>query len=166
MNVMTNGVPVASQDVDHVVSVLREHVVALCAQAGRAPSVVRLSARDVVVEVHWPESAVPATGSTSAATPPNTDVPVVPDGSAAPGTAVVELCATTVGVFYHAAEPGAKPFVVVGDVVEPGRQVGIVEAMKLMIPVQADVAGRVLDVLVPDGTPVEYGQPLFALEPR
>ena len=166
MNVMTNGAPVASQDVDHVVSVLREHAVALCAQAGRAPSVVRLSARDVVVEVHWPEAAAPRSEHTAPPVAPPASDERLADAPAAVTSDVVELCAGTVGVFYHASEPGAQPFVAVGDVVQPGRQVGIVEAMKLMIPVHAEVAGKVLAVLVPDGTPVEYGQPLFALEPR
>ncbi|MEU5695105.1 biotin/lipoyl-containing protein [Actinosynnema sp. NPDC020468] len=165
MNVVTNGVPVASNDVDHVVSVLREQVVALAAQTGRAPSVVRLSARDVTVEVHWPEAAVPTPVSAPAA-PVRAAVPVpVPEPSIV-DRGGHEVCATTVGVFYHAAEPGAKPFVSVGDEVKAGQQIGIVEAMKLMIPVESDRAGTVLEVLVPDGTAVEYGQPLVSLEPR
>ncbi|MGR7000449.1 acetyl-CoA carboxylase biotin carboxyl carrier protein [Yinghuangia aomiensis] len=73
--------------------------------------------------------------------------------------------APTVGVFYHAPEPGAAPFVRVGDVVAPGRQVGIVEVMKLMIPVEAERAGRITGVLVGNGDQVEYGDPLFSLEP-
>jgi acetyl-CoA carboxylase biotin carboxyl carrier protein len=67
-------------------------------------------------------------------------------------------------VFYRAPQPGAPAFVSEGDLVAPGQQVAIIEAMKLMIPVEADRVGRISAVLVSDGQPVEYGQPLFALE--
>lgn len=75
------------------------------------------------------------------------------------------ICAPLVGTFYRAAQPGGKPFVEVGDHVEPGRQVAIVEAMKLMNPVEADRPGRVAEFMLPDGAPVEYGQPLIAIIP-
>ena len=71
--------------------------------------------------------------------------------------------AELVGTFYHASEPGAKPFVVAGDLVEPGQQVGILEAMKLMTPVKAELGGWITDVLIADGEAVEYGQPLLAV---
>ena len=61
--------------------------------------------------------------------------------------------------------PARAPFVAVGDLVRPGQPVGIVEAMKLMNEVTADRAGRVVAVLVEDGEPVEYDQPLVALDP-
>ncbi|WP_052914431.1 acetyl-CoA carboxylase biotin carboxyl carrier protein [Protofrankia coriariae] len=67
------------------------------------------------------------------------------------------------GVFYRAPEPGAKPFVAEGDLITRGQQVAIIEAMKLMIPVEADASGRVLEILVADGTPVEHGQPLLTV---
>jgi acetyl-CoA carboxylase biotin carboxyl carrier protein len=70
-----------------------------------------------------------------------------------------------VGTYYQAAEPGGSPFVEVGDKVEPGQVVCIVEAMKLMNEVVADQAGRIVEVLVRDGEPVEFGQPLIALVP-
>jgi acetyl-CoA carboxylase biotin carboxyl carrier protein len=70
-----------------------------------------------------------------------------------------------VGTFYHAAEPGADPYVSVGDEVEPGQVVGIVEAMKLMNPIAAEVPGTVVEVLVGNAQPVEFGQPLLALAP-
>jgi acetyl-CoA carboxylase biotin carboxyl carrier protein len=73
--------------------------------------------------------------------------------------------APMVGTFYHAPEPGAAPFVTVGDHVEAGQQVGIVEAMKLMNPVEAADSGRVIEVLVADAGRVEYEQPLIELEP-
>ncbi|WP_079057207.1 acetyl-CoA carboxylase biotin carboxyl carrier protein [Streptomyces niveiscabiei] len=63
------------------------------------------------------------------------------------------------------AEPGAEPFVEVGDRVKAGQQVAIVEVMKLMIPVEADRDAVVVEVLAGDGESVEYGQALFALGP-
>ena len=78
-----------------------------------------------------------------------------------------EFCvlAPSVGTFYHAPEPGAATFVQVGEELETGRQVGILEVMKLMTPVVVDRPGRVVEFLVPDETPVEYGQPLIACAP-
>lgn len=75
------------------------------------------------------------------------------------------ICAPLVGTFYRAAQPGGKPFVEVGDHVEPGRQVAIVEAMKLMNPIEADRPGQVAEFLLSDGAAVEYGQPLIAIVP-
>ena len=70
-----------------------------------------------------------------------------------------------VGTFYRAPEPGAKPFVEVGQSVEPGAIVCIVEVMKLMNSVAAGVHGTVLQVLVSDAAPVQAGQPLIVLQP-
>jgi acetyl-CoA carboxylase biotin carboxyl carrier protein len=88
---------------------------------------------------------------------------VVPVAAGAAAPAGHTLTAPTVGVFYRSPEPGAAPFVNTGDLVTAGQQVGIVEAMKLMIPVEADRGGRVVDVLCADATSVEFGAPLFAL---
>jgi acetyl-CoA carboxylase biotin carboxyl carrier protein len=65
-----------------------------------------------------------------------------------------------VGTFYRAASPGAKPFVDVGDAVQVGDPLCIIEAMKLMNEIEADRAGVVKAILVENGQPVEYGQPL------
>ncbi|MFJ2769005.1 acetyl-CoA carboxylase biotin carboxyl carrier protein [Streptomyces sp. NPDC087300] len=70
-----------------------------------------------------------------------------------------------VGTFYHRPQPDAPPFVRPGDAVAPGQQIGVVEAMKLMTPVAAETAGLISELLVPDGEPVEFGQPLLAIEP-
>jgi acetyl-CoA carboxylase biotin carboxyl carrier protein len=69
-----------------------------------------------------------------------------------------------VGTVYRAAEPKAQPFVEVGDQVTAGQTILIVEAMKHMNEVAAPRAGRVVDILVEDGQPVEYGQPLMIIE--
>jgi acetyl-CoA carboxylase biotin carboxyl carrier protein len=68
-----------------------------------------------------------------------------------------------VGTFYRAASPGAKPFVEVGDSVEVGDTLCIIEAMKLMNEIEADKAGVVKQVLAENGQPVEYGQPLVVI---
>jgi acetyl-CoA carboxylase biotin carboxyl carrier protein len=70
-----------------------------------------------------------------------------------------------VGTFYRAPSPGAQPFVREGDRVKKGQVVCIVEAMKLMNEIESKVAGRVMKVLVENAQPVEYGQPLFLVEP-
>ncbi len=69
-----------------------------------------------------------------------------------------------VGTFYRAPSPGAQPFVEVGDSVKKGQVLCIVEAMKIMNEVECDVSGRVVHVFVKNGEPVEYNQPLFAIE--
>lgn len=71
-----------------------------------------------------------------------------------------------VGTFYEAPAPGADPFVKVGDKVEAGQIICIVEAMKLMNEIECDAPGEVVKRLVVTGQPVEYGQPLFHIRPR
>ena len=70
-----------------------------------------------------------------------------------------------IGTFYRAAGPGKEPFVNVGDEIKTGDVVCIVEAMKLFNEIETEVSGRIVKVLVDDGTPVEYDQPLFIVEP-
>jgi len=114
--------------------------------------------------VRWEiESAGPATGTAPAhVAAPRADSPAEAAGPAdPPGHAVV---APVVGVFYAAGQPGAAPFVEVGQQVEAGQQVAIIEAMKMMNEVTSDRPGVVREVHVEDGTVVEYGQRLFSLD--
>jgi oxaloacetate decarboxylase alpha subunit len=90
--------------------------------------------------------------------------PDVPTTSAVSGT-LVRVESPMVGTFYRAGEPGAPPFVEVGDVVAPGQTLCILEAMKLMNEVKADVEGVVRGVHAENAEPVEFGQLLFELEP-
>jgi acetyl-CoA carboxylase biotin carboxyl carrier protein len=69
-----------------------------------------------------------------------------------------------VGTFYRASSPESEPFVGVGDVVGPDTVVCIIEAMKLMNEIQAEIRGEVIDILVENGQPVEYGQSLFVIK--
>ena len=103
-----------------------------------------------------PAAAVPLTAAPVAA-PPAAE-PAVPPPSE--GHAVKS---PMVGTFYRSASPGAKPFVEIGDTVNPGDTLCIVEAMKLMNEIEADAAGTVKAILVENGQPVEYGQSLFVI---
>jgi acetyl-CoA carboxylase biotin carboxyl carrier protein len=69
-----------------------------------------------------------------------------------------------VGTFYASANPGAKPFVEVGSEVNPGDTLCIIEAMKMMNQIEAEVGGRITSILVSNGEPVEFGQVLFTIE--
>ncbi len=71
-----------------------------------------------------------------------------------------------VGTFYEAPSPGAPPFVKVGDTVEVGQVLCIVEAMKLLNEIESDVAGEIVKKLAVNGQPIEYGQELFAIRPK
>ncbi len=117
--------------------------------------------------------AVPMASVPMAAPPVQTGhSPAAPPASpsaAAPAAAEEELHmvkSPIVGTFYEAPGPGALPFVKPGDQVAAGQVLCIIEAMKLMNEIEADASGEVVKVLVNNGQPVEYGQPLFAIRPR
>jgi acetyl-CoA carboxylase biotin carboxyl carrier protein len=155
---LTHGDQSLNPDSDEVRALLeqvRRSAVQLLTEVGRTPRTLRVRAGNIVVEIEWGEDTggVP-TGVVAA---PVEHAPAVPE------IGVEYLTAPTVGVFYRAPEPGADPFVVEGDLVAPGRQIGIIEAMKLMIPVEADRAGRITGILKANGEPVEYGERLFTL---
>ena len=76
----------------------------------------------------------------------------------------VLIVAPMVGTFYRAPSPEADPYVQAGDMVESGQVVCIIEAMKLMNEIESEWKGRVVEILVENAQPVEYGQPLFLLE--
>lgn len=75
-----------------------------------------------------------------------------------------QICSPIVGTLYRAASPDAESFVKVGDTVSPGTVLCIVEAMKLMNEIESDVSGKIVRILVENGKPVEYNQPLFLIE--
>jgi acetyl-CoA carboxylase biotin carboxyl carrier protein len=79
---------------------------------------------------------------------------------------VILVKSPMVGTFYAASDPNTPPFVKVGDHVGPETIVCIVEAMKVFNQIPAEAAGRVIAVLAENGVPVEFGQPLFKLDPR
>jgi acetyl-CoA carboxylase biotin carboxyl carrier protein len=164
-----------SADSADVLKQLQDSALGLLAGLDRAPKSLRIKADQVEIELAWPEAqagAVAAPGApVTVAPPPGAPILMaVPTGPAEPSGAGDTdsghyLLAHTVGVFYRAQEPGGKPFVEPGEVVSPGQQIGIIEAMKLMIPVEAEIGGRIVEALVADGSAVEYGDKLFAIEP-
>jgi acetyl-CoA carboxylase biotin carboxyl carrier protein len=90
--------------------------------------------------------------------------PAVPLVEAAPEPSGTMIKSPMVGTFYRSASPGAKAFVEIGDSVKAGEPVCIIEAMKIMNEIEADVEGKVLRILCENGQAVEFGQPLFILE--
>jgi acetyl-CoA carboxylase biotin carboxyl carrier protein len=123
--------------------------------------------------VHGVPMAAPisATLQAAAAAPP----PPAPAAAPAPADAAAAKAADDkktftvnspfVGTFYRSASPDSPPFVDVGQTVKKGQVLCIVEAMKLMNEIEAEQPGRLAEVLVQNGSPVEYGEPLFRFEP-
>src|SRR5215831_7632793 len=116
-----------------------------------------------------PMAAMPMAAPTA---PPmvHPTVPAAAPPPAAPPAAVEEelhqVKSPIVGTFYESPSPGSAPFVKIGDSVEVGQTLCIIEAMKLMNEIESDVAGEMVKRLVANSQPVEYGQPLFAVRPR
>ena len=102
----------------------------------------------------------PAPQQAAPAAPP---VAAAPSQPAPPAVEEHIIKSPIVGTFYAAPSPDAQPFVQPGDKVQAGQTVCIIEAMKLMNEIEADVGGEVVRILVENGQPVEYGEPLFAL---
>jgi acetyl-CoA carboxylase biotin carboxyl carrier protein len=115
------------------------------------PARLRVSLDGAAVELEWSERPGPPAGGASSQA-----------AEAEDDSGVFHVCAPMVGTFYHAPEPDADPFVRVGDLVGAGQQVGVLEAMKLFNPVEAERPGRVVEILVANASTVEYGQPLLA----
>jgi acetyl-CoA carboxylase biotin carboxyl carrier protein len=88
-----------------------------------------------------------------------------PAVAAADTAGLVPIESPMVGTFYRAPAPGAEPYVKEGDPIQKGTVVCIVEAMKLMNEIESEVAGRIVRVVAENGKPVEFGQPLFLVEP-
>jgi acetyl-CoA carboxylase biotin carboxyl carrier protein len=78
----------------------------------------------------------------------------------------IEITAPMVGTFYRASAPDAEPYVEVGDTVEADDVICIIEAMKVMNEIKAEIAGEVVEILVDNGDVIEYGQPLFKIRPK
>lgn len=77
----------------------------------------------------------------------------------------VEIKAPMVGTFYRAPSPEAPPYVEAGQGIEPGQVICIIEAMKLMNEIKSEIKGKILEILVDNTEPVEFGQPMFLIEP-
>ena len=114
-----------------------------------------------------PVTSPPATSASAAGgqAEPATAAVAAEAAPSEPTEALHIIKSPIVGTFYSGPNPSAAPFVKVGDVVEAGRVLCIIEAMKLMNEIESEVAGEIVRVFVENGQPVEYGQPLFAVKP-
>jgi len=112
-----------------------------------------------VVRRHAPAATAPA----APAAVPRAEG-VEPAAGTTSGTVTIE--APMVGTFYRATSPEAPPFVNEGDTIKEGQALCIIEAMKLMNEIESKLAGRIVKILVENAQPVEFGQPLFLMEPR
>ncbi len=105
---------------------------------------------------------------TSAPAPPAPPAAAPPAAAAAepaaPPVRGQQVTAPMVGTFYTGPAPGSKPFVEIGTEVKPGDTLCVIEAMKMMNQIESEFAGRVASILVENGSPVEFGQPLFVIE--
>jgi acetyl-CoA carboxylase biotin carboxyl carrier protein len=114
------------------------------------------------VDIEWQAPTVVASAAPLAAL----GTVVVPESAVVAEPTIGDaVTAPLVGTFYMAPEPGAAPFVSVGDVVEAGQQLAIIEAMKIMNRIDAERAGKVVKILVGDGEMVEFGQELIFIDP-
>lgn len=129
----------------------REGVRVRLSKSGGAPTQVVYAPAPVAPQV----AAPPAPGQPQPQPPPAQEE----------GAGLSQIVSPMVGTFYRAPAPGAEPFVVEGQQVTPDTTVCIIEAMKLMNEIKAEMSGRIVKVLVENGQPVEYGQPLFLVEP-
>ncbi|MDG4775100.1 acetyl-CoA carboxylase biotin carboxyl carrier protein [Solwaraspora sp. WMMD792] len=122
---------------------------------------------ETVIEIEWHDRTTPVAAAPSSPADPPAAAPA--PSPAAPGQAAPaaghRIGSPIVGTFYRAAEPGGTPFVDVGDSIEPGQVIGIVEAMKLMNEITTDRPGVVVEILAGDGEPVEFDQPLITVAP-
>jgi acetyl-CoA carboxylase biotin carboxyl carrier protein len=104
------------------------------------------------------------------AAPPFAEAPRAAAAEAAPAAPPPppghEVTAPMVGTFYASPTPGAKAFVEIGSTVEAGDTLCIIEAMKMMNQIEADVAGKIVSILAENGSPVEFGQTLFVIDQR
>lgn len=159
-----------NQDIKELIQMVVDSGVAeLEVERGDNKVRIRRTAR-VTGEVVVPAAAIP----NPAATPAPAATASSEGAATAAGPAVVDVMSDPtlfiqkspiVGTFYEAPKPGAPPFVRIGDHVEKGRVLCIIESMKLMNEIEADESGVIVAKLVENGKPVEYGEALFAIKP-
>jgi acetyl-CoA carboxylase biotin carboxyl carrier protein len=113
--------------------------------------------QEIVLPAHRGQSNAPTSTSSQAAAELEPTKPPGPDPS------LVLVKSPIVGTFYEASAPGSPPFVRVGEAVQPGKVLCIIESMKLMNEIESEVSGVVESKLVMNGQPVEYGEALFAI---
>jgi acetyl-CoA carboxylase biotin carboxyl carrier protein len=132
------------------------------AKIARAQGVSSLSVKFDNVEVSLSSAVAPVAEVAAYRT---IDAPLVVGVETTIASTSVVLTAPMVGTFYAGPGPNEPPFVAVGDPIEQGQTIGIIEAMKIMNEIPAERSGTVVEILVQNGQAVEYGSPLFRIEP-
>ena len=156
------------QDLKELIEFLKQHGVAeFDVDRGDLKLRLKFSQPPVVPAPSLTELARAWVPGPGAVAPSPTYAPAVVAPPAAPAAPPAEdlhlVKSPIVGTYYGSPSPGASPFVSPGDHVEKGQVICIVEAMKLMNEIEADVAGEVVKCLVTNGQPIEFGQPLFSI---
>jgi acetyl-CoA carboxylase biotin carboxyl carrier protein len=156
--------PISNSSQPGPVELLRQAVqeARALARSLEGTAATRVAVRFPGVEIEIERVATSSISATPAAALAAEGAPVVE--RRANVTGIVPIPAPLVGIFFHARLPGGKPFVEVGQKIERGQQVGIIEAMKLMNDVTSEVIGIVSEILVPNGTAVAYEQPLMLVD--
>ena len=145
-------------------------LIELVEETGIAELQIQEGEESVRISRHAPTPVMPPPVS-QVVYPPASVMPLAPTSGTASSLPSVEMMpqgqplrSPMVGTFYRSASPDAKPFVEIGQAVEVGDVICIIEAMKMFNQIQADQAGVISRILAEDGQPVEYDQPLFLLE--
>ena len=128
--------------------------------------IVRLSRLPKGMVGTLPVAAAPAAAPVRVEAPVTTSAPAAVEAPAAGGKALPDghvVKAPMVGTFYASANPDSPAFVKIGQAVKAGETLGIIEAMKMFNQIEADVAGTVLAILVQNGQPVEFDEPMFVI---
>ncbi|HKF98908.1 MAG TPA: acetyl-CoA carboxylase biotin carboxyl carrier protein [Steroidobacteraceae bacterium] len=153
--------PLTAQDVAEIMRLLEESdfLELRIEHEGLKLTLRRAGARDEDT------AAAPAVTHAAAASPASWSAPesaaAQPEGSAMSDPSLIEITAPLMGIFYRAPRPGAAPYVEVGSALEEDTVIGIIEVMKLMNSVRAEVRGTVIEILAEDGAAVEQGQVLL-----
>ena len=156
-----SGPPAAAPTGDERTVELTRRLAALLGELSL--SEVEVESGDIRVRVQRAGAIAPAPAPVTPAPAAADERPLVAD-TVSPALVTVE--APMVGTFYRASSPTADPYVQEGDVVKEGQVLCIIEAMKLMNEIESKVGGRIARILVENGHAVEYGQPLFLIDPQ
>lgn len=125
-----------------------------------------MTAAPVAVQAAAPAPAAAAPAPAAAVAAPGGDQAAGGSASVPPASDLEEITSPMVGTFYRAPAPDAPSYVDVGDKIAPGDTLCIIEAMKLMNELDAEISGEIVEILVENAQPVEFGQVLFRVAPR
>jgi acetyl-CoA carboxylase biotin carboxyl carrier protein len=123
--------------------------------------------RNVPQSVQYAPAPAPVAAAPAppAAAPAAAPAPPLEATLTAQAAGLIDVCSPIVGTFYRASSPDSAPFVAVGDAIKKGDILCIIEAMKLMNEIEAEISGTIAEILVENGQPIEYDQPLFRIKP-